>query len=251
MRKIKNIVLPICILLVISLIIYFGKVFYKNNDIDRNNNVSLVEEELTDVQINKYKNFNDDFYGKGAIVRLVEKNGNWDDIPLTKHFREKYNEKDGILGDIKFDKVEYFPYEEGTFPFTRTSYFVITQGKKKTAYMYSEDTIKISNVVFYYFDDITLSDPIVFIDEFGNEVDTRLRCNEGNWEPILMFLIDNDENRQKSVAVTESFISKYESFDNAIISQTNENGACYGYKSNDFKNKIVDCYWYTKVVLRL
>lgn len=246
-RKIKNITLIVFIIMAVSLIIFFRKVLLKNNDVNKNaNKISKIEEKLTDEQIKKYNSFNDKFYGEGAIIRLVEKNGDWSDIPLTKHFREKYNEKDGILGDVQFDKVEYFSYKEGTYPFTRTSYFVITQGKKKTAYIYSEDTIHIDDTTFYYFDDITLSEPIVFVDENGNELDTRLRCTEENWNEILMLLIDKDINRRKAVAVTETFVSKYNNFENAISIKTNEQGGCYGYKSNDFNNKIAECYWYTK-----
>ena len=217
-RKIKNITLIVLIIMVVSLIIFFRKVLLKNNDVNKNaNKISKIEEKLTDEQIEKYNSFNDKFYGEGAIIRLVEKNSDWSDIPLTKHFREKYNEKDGILGNIQFDKVEYCPYEEGTYPFTRTSYFVITQGKKKTAYIYSEDTIHIDDETFYYFDDITLSEPIVFVDENGNELDTRLRCTEENWQTILSNFVSQEIETQHTIAVTGSFSELYPDFQDVFL----------------------------------
>ena len=200
------------------MIIYFSKTLNKKDNVNKSDNIiNQLEEELTEEKIKKYKSFNDEFYGKGAIIRLVKKNGNWDDIPLTKHFREKYNEKDGILGTIQFDKVEYCPYEEGTYPFTRTSYFVITQGKKKVAYIYSEDTINTGNLAFYYFNDITLSDPIVFIDENGHELDTRLRCTEENWSIILSNFVSQEIETQHTIAVTDSFYEMYQDFRDVFL----------------------------------
>lgn len=222
----------------------------------KNKNYNVIDNELikesysfTEDEINKYN----DFFDKGIwkqIILFVKKNGNWDDIPLTKHFREKYNEKDGILGEIQFDKVEYFPYEEGTYPFTRTSYFVITQGKKKTAYNYNVKYIRGKEVnvgsLIGLIDDITLSDPIAFIDENGNELDTRIRCTEENWKEILMMLAHGNKEKYNSIAFTDKFNSQYDSLNDLISKKINESGACYGYKSNDFKNKVAECYWYTK-----
>ena len=239
-RKIKYIVLAIIILLILSFVIYF----YKSNG-DYDNNVDFIKEELTEEQINMYESFNEKFYGGGAIIRLVEKNGNWNDIPLTEHFREKYNEKNGILGNITFDKVEYCPYEEGTYPFTFTSYFVITQGKKKTAYQYSEETIRNEDLMFYYFDDIILSDPIVFVDENGNELDTRLRCNKENFTDIVWKLFDMGDDASKSIAVTTSFQQKYNNIEDAISKKllNHNTGYSVGYKSANFDDKSALYYW--------
>lgn len=247
-RKIKNITLIVLIIMVVSLIIFFRKVLLKNNDVNKNaNKISKIEEKLTDEQIEKYNSFNDKFYGEGAIIRLVEKNGDWSDIPLTKHFREKYNEKDGILGNIQFDNVEYCPYEEGTYPFTRTSYFVITQGKKKTAYIYSEDTIHIDDEAFYYFDDITLSEPIVFVDENGNELDTRLRCTEENFKDIILTMMDNNKDLNSLVATTDSFKLKYNTLIDIFVNNFKPKGiyetSIYDNQKIDFENFSADFYW--------
>lgn len=247
-RKIKNITLIVLIIMVVSLIIFFRKVLLKNNDVNKNaNKISKIEEKLTDEQIEKYNSFNDKFYGEGAIIRLVEKNGDWSDIPLTKHFREKYNEKDGILGNIQFDNVEYCPYEEGTYPFTRTSYFVITQGKKKTAYIYSEDIIHIDDEAFYYFDDITLSEPIVFVDENGNELDTRLRCTEENFKDIILTMMDNNKDLNSLVATTDSFKLKYNTLIDIFVNNFKPKGiyetSIYDNQKIDFENFSADFYW--------
>ena len=39
--------------------------------------------------------------------RLCYKNRNWDGLPITQNFRDKYNPQDGVLKDIDVDYIEY------------------------------------------------------------------------------------------------------------------------------------------------
>ena len=218
-----------------------------NNVID--NESKKESYSFTEDEINKYN----DFFDKGIwqqIILFVEKNGNWDDIPLTKHFREKYNAKEGILGNIQFDKVEYCPYEEGTYPFTRTSYFVITQGKKKVAYNYSIKYIRGEKLnvgsLIGLIDDITLSDPIVFIDENGNEIDTRLRCTEENFDEIINIMLDWNTELSSQVAVTDRFKLKYTDLTNIFYQKFQPKGkyhTVYKGKGYNAEDLTADFYW--------
>ena len=248
-RRIKYILLFFILLLLIILGILMLKQKNKsNNDID--NELKKESYRFTEDEINKYN----DFFDKGIwqqIILFVEKNGNWDDIPLTKHFREKYNEKDGILGNIQFDKVEYCPYEEGTYPFTRTSYFVITQGKKKVAYNYSIKYIRGEKLnggsLIGLIDDITLSDPIVFIDENGHELDTRLRCTEENFKDIVLIMMDNNKDLNSIVATTDAFKSKYNSLVDVFVKNIKPKGvyetSIYNNQKIDYDSLTADFYW--------
>ena len=46
---------------------------------------------------------------------LAKKNEDWSKLPLTSSFREKYNEKDGVLGDLEYDEIKYRAYAEDAF----------------------------------------------------------------------------------------------------------------------------------------
>lgn len=254
-RKIKYIIYIFILLIVAMNILYLSRKEKKSIIVDNEATKDLYN--FTEEEIKSYEEFNEKSMWT-QITRFVEKNGNWSDIPLTKHFREKYNEKDGILGDIQFDTVEYFPYEEGTYPFTRTSYFVITQGKKKIAYNYNmydvgvvirDDGYRIGLV-----DDIELSSPIVFVDEDGNELDTRLRCTEENLGEIISIALDWNIDLASRVAVTDSFKLKYEDFTDIFYKKFKPRGeyhTIYKCKGFDAKKLTSDFYWISDEVEKL
>lgn len=241
-RKIKYIV---SIVLVLSIILII--VIIKKHNTFKESSIELREETIVDYEeMELRKNY---YKGEEGVMELLlplaEKNGNWEHYPLTKHFKEKFSEEDGVLGKVKFDKVEFCPYKEGEYPFSTYPHYVITKGKEKIVYQMNWSIDK-DEYGLRAIDDITLSDPIVFIDENGHELDTRLRCTEENWKEILMTLAHGNEEKYNSIAFTDKFNSQYISLNDLISKKTNESGACYGYKSNDFKNKIAECYWYTK-----
>ena len=39
-------------------------------------------------------------------MQIAIKDGNWSNLLLTDNFKSKYNEKDGVLGKLQFDKIE-------------------------------------------------------------------------------------------------------------------------------------------------
>ena len=242
MRKIKY----ISIIFFAIIIIFMAIIIKKHNKLKKINSELkkevIVDYEEMELRKKYYKG------GEGVLellLPLAEKNGNWEHYPLTRHFKDKFNEKDGVLGKIEFDKVEFCPYKEGEYPFSTYPHYVITKGKEKIVYQL-DWSIDNDEFGLRAIDDITLSEPIVFVDENGNELDTRLRCTEENWKEILMTLAHGNEEKYNSIAFTDKFNSQYNSLNDLISKKTNESGACYGYKSNDFKSKIAECYWYTK-----
>ena len=176
------------------------------------------------------------------LLKMLKPGSEWRCFPVSKSIKERYNEKEGILAEFGFDSVDYSDQTKEILNEYGSAGNISVIGtknqKKKEIFM----TISTNRGL----ESFEIVKTIDLTDENGNELDTRLRCTEENWESILNCLIDNDENRQSMVAVTKSFNSKYKSFTDAIIYKTHENGASYGYKSNDFKNKILKCYWYTK-----
>ena len=134
------------------------------------------------------------------------KNGDWSDLPLTDVFRKKYNEKDGIFGDMQFDKVEYRPYHNGKYPFEDFAYLVITQGKKKTAYTYSMDPDSGDG-----YNDIIIGSIYPLTDENGNELDFREGITKENFESQMYALAWGQEDEQL-VGVTDAFHKKYPYF---------------------------------------
>ena len=245
-RCIKYVLIVVFIVLAtLTTIIVLNK--WKSANIKNNNSIEdkivpISEEEL-EIRKSFYK---EDSGLRNLLLPLAGKNGNWQHYPLTRHFKEKFNEKDGVLGNIEFDKVEFCLYKEGAYPFSTYPHYVITKGNEKIVYQFNWKTDEDEYGVEAIDDIIFLSSPIKFTDSNGHELDTRLRCTEENWKEILMTLAHGNEEKYNSIAFTDKFNSQYISLNDLISKKTNESGACYGYKSNDFKNKIAECYWYTK-----
>lgn len=82
----------IFVILVIALWINISQ--FNNSKYDQTN---LNEKKISNIQVTDNKlNMNDDFVK--IIKTTAEKNGNWDELPLSKEFKKKYNAKNGILG---------------------------------------------------------------------------------------------------------------------------------------------------------
>lgn len=149
------------------------------------------------------------------IQKVCEKDGDWKNYPLTSNFLAKYNEKDGIFGDMQFDKVEVNPYKEGEYHFAYTSHIVVTQGLKKTAYIfYQQHSKERENSPKYEqgLEDVVITDIIPLTDEKGNKLDDRYVFNEKKKLRLVKNIIDVDKNLQDSVATTLHFRSKYPHF---------------------------------------
>ena len=187
--------------IVLLMIIFFvtfiilKKVIVK--DIDNNKD----EIETTERWWRTFENHNELAYW------VAIKNGDWSDLHLTDVFRKKYNEKDGIFGDMQFDKVEYRPYHDGKYPFEDFAYLVITQGKKKTAYTYSLDPSSSGDG----YNDVIIGDVYPLTDEKGNELDFRVGITEKNFFNKMDDLAWGHEEEQL-VGVTDHFHKKYPYF---------------------------------------
>jgi hypothetical protein len=123
---------------------------------------------------------------------------------LSKNFLNKYNEKDGIFGNVQFDKVEYKPYNNGKYSFEDYSYLVLTQGLKKTAYIFS----MVNGSDGY---DIIFGDTIEITDENGQELDAKVTINKDNFTRIFHMLSRGGDD-EKSVVVTDAFHRRYPYF---------------------------------------
>ena len=162
------------------------------------------------------------------------KNGDWSDLPLTDVFRKKYNEKDGIFGDMQFDKVEYRPYHNGKYPFEDFAYLVITQGKKKTAYTYSMDPDSGDG-----YNDIIIGSIYPLTDENGNELDFREGITKENFESQMYALAWGQEDEQL-VGVTDAFHKKYPYFLDLFIHYSPLGANEIRFNGGNFEDRIAN-----------
>ena len=171
-------------------------------------------EKNIDLEIKNEQDYNG-YYANGGegqyeICYIVaKKNGDWSHLPLTDNFRNKYSEKDGILGSINYDNIEYRPYAgtDEDYYFKEDIYFVITQGKSKTSYRcfprFSNDGKG------QLLDDVFLYDIKQLYDENGIRI-TISGVPIKNLDSFTYLANGGDD--EKSVAVTEHFHKKYPYF---------------------------------------
>ena len=164
---------------------------------------------------NDYDYDGDDWQEIGFVV--AKKNGDWSRLLLTDKFKEKYNEKDGILGDIQYDKIEYMPYsdegEKDYFFKYYENYFEITQGKKKTVYIYTLSYSAGENQFRGYLDEVNIYLVIPITDEEGNELETQNYEFDFDWSHEWCFtFLANQRDDEKRVAVSKKFKEKYPNF---------------------------------------
>lgn len=188
------------LLVVLFVIIAIALFIAIRNGIVKNKSIEQQIDEIVETGID-YIQF-EDFNELG--LKVAEKNGNWSKYNLSKNFLNKYNEKDGIFGNVQFDKVEYKPYNNGKYSFEDYSYLVLTQGLKKTAYIFS----MVNGSDGY---DIIFGDTIEITDENGQELDAKVTINNDNFTRIFHMLSHGGDD-EKSVAVTDYFHKKYPYF---------------------------------------
>ena len=191
-------------ILVIAIIIILGLISFIVISIKTSQNIAI--EETKEYEINEnIIGFNSYEDTENLIMQIAIKDGNWSNLLLTDNFKSKYNEKDGVLGKIQFDKIEYKPYNEGRYSFEDRTYFVITQGLKKTAYTF--------NLIGKngYIDDIKYFEIFDLTDENGQELDAKVTINSDNFTRIF-HMLSIGGNDERSVAVTPNFHQKYPYF---------------------------------------
>ena len=191
-------------ILVIATLVILGLISFIVRSIKNSQNITI--EETKEYEINENKiGFNSYEDTENLIMQIAIKDGNWSNLLLTDNFKSKYNEKDGVLGKLQFDKIEYKPYNEGRYSFEDRTYFVITQGLKKTAYTF--------NLIGKngYIDDIKYFEIFDLTDENGQELDAKVTINNDNFTRIFHMLSQGGDD-EKSVAVTNHFHKKYPFF---------------------------------------
>lgn len=176
-------------------------------------NDKILNEEDIETEVDYYE-FTDERWAIGYEV--AKKNGDWSKLPLSEEFRKKYNEKDGILGKVEYDKIEYAPMWAQDFERLEghVKFFVITQGKKKTAYTYiifdNDDGLV---------DDVYLFEKIVLYDEDGNALGipkyTYFSYNLGIESYFKTLANGGDE--ADTIEVTDNFRKKYPNFIDLFI----------------------------------
>ena len=245
-RRIKYILVIVFIVLVtLTTIIVLNEwksVNIKNNNSIEDKIVPISEEELR-IRKSFYK---EDRGLRNLLLPLAGKNGNWQHYPLTRHFKEKFNEKDGVLGNIEFDKVEFCPYKEGEYPFSIYPHYVITKGNEKIVYQFNWKTDEDEYGVEAIDDIIFLSSPIKFTDSNGHELDTRLRCTEENFDKIINVMLDWNTDLSSQVAVTDNFKSNYTDLTNIFYQKFQPKGkyhTVYKGKGYNSKDLTADFYW--------
>ena len=165
-------------------------------------NIVISEEDANETVIDIY---NSKIIGGELIDMLIQPNSDWSELPLSKHFKKKFNNKYGVLGNIKADKIELDPYQDGRFPFDEYSYILVTKRLKQTAYIYHLDE---KNRVY---DDFWIVHTYEITDEHGNKMDMMSKIEEKNFAPSFMKLADGYRD-EESVGVTENFKKKYTYF---------------------------------------
>ena len=191
-------------LLAIALIIIFVVISFMVINIKNKQNIMI--ENLNEYKMKYDKiGFNSYEDTKDLIMQVAIKDGDWSNLLLTDNFKSKYNEKDGVLGKIKFDRIEYKPYNEGKYPFEERTYIVITQGLKKTVYTF--------NLIGKngYLDDIKIFEIFNLTDENGQELKAIVTINMSNFYRMF-YMLSRGGDDEKAVAVTDNFHKKYPYF---------------------------------------
>lgn len=179
------------------------------------------------------------------LQKLCMKNGNWKNYPLSKEFLSKYNEKDGIFGDMQFDKVEVFPYREkdNSADFlARAPHIEITKNNDLIVYKYSLKTHGTFSKPPYYpiLDDVELTEPVYMIPNKQGLYDFKMPFNKSYRIDNLSILTSNDIGYLNAVATTNHFQTKYPHFLDLFIhySPLSFNKIMFIEKESDLDNNI-------------
>lgn len=200
--KVKHILV---ILIIVILVVSSVTIIYRKNSKKEINEVEKEQQITENISETQRKTIWDYDDPDELVYVLAKKNGDWSDLPLSDEFKSKYNEKDGILGNIQYDNIEYKPKINNDY-FTDRTYLVITQGLKKTIYLYS-----LCADVEALVEDVRFHTIIPYFDENGKMLDIRQPITKDNFGVSfnrLAFGFDDE----KGVAVTDAFHKKYPYF---------------------------------------
>lgn len=201
-------------MIIIIIIGIFWFIVFRRKEIVSNEKLESInisnENETT---YSEYGYYGPDSYTSWELgYEVAKKNGDWTRLPLSNEFKQKYNEKDGILGDLEFDEIELTPfdndekYSDKYYFVNRNNYFVISKGKEKVAYVYN---LKYDGELL---NDVLIKDVYNLTNEFGDEISVvGHKITKDTFKDSMDFLARGG-NDELSVAVTDHFRRKYPFF---------------------------------------
>lgn len=186
------------------------------------------------------------YYGNNEfefILKMMQPNQNWNTFPISKEVREELNNEVKEVAKYNFDKVEYSDKTLSDLKeYGSVGQFQVIGTKDKTKIMF---TFQISTNYFSIVEFSLLKEQIIQ-DEEGNAIDTRLICNQENFETIVVDFMDENINFNDVIATTEDFKSKYTTLLDAFVDKFDPKGRYSGINNNnsiDFDNLSADYYW--------
>jgi hypothetical protein len=115
--------------------------------------------------------------------KLIQKNSNWDGLPLTDGFRAKYNQNDGIFSNIEFDSVTIYDK-----PYTGYTKHKLEVGLSKTGiekkYLISYKTV-VNDIEVYFDKNHILIDSIEIIEISSPDIINSLLVGSENYNKKL------------------------------------------------------------------
>ena len=153
------------------------------------------------------------FDPKPVIYEMCKKNGDWSIYPISDDVYKKFNEKDGLLGDIEFDSIElvnWRPIEEYIYSIDtdkalEPAEVIVTYGKMKTKYYISFNTLQLIDIIKVY----TYYDSFI-TDENGNELEVGGPVTDID---VLELVVDKYDTK---VGLSKKFKDEHPNFNGLI-----------------------------------
>ena len=151
--------------------------------------------------INTKMNMNDDFIN--IVYRTVKKNGDWNDLPLSKKFKKKYNAKNGVLNDDKVTDI----YGGGNSDKEKQIVVLNIKHDAKDEEYYIHYTLNEDNEL----DDVEIVDKKLLYDENGNEVIYKETMDGAFASNIVLLAAPGhlEYNPFDYIFVTDNYLNKW------------------------------------------
>ena len=192
-------IVSIFVILVIVLLINVSRFINSKYEQPSTNQLEIKKEQT----INKKLNIDDNI---AEIVRQTAmKNNKWDNLPLSKTFKKKYNSKDGILINDNYTKLSWSL--SGTNTQQQIVTLIVFHNSKKE-YYYIHYTINENNEL----DDVEVVDKKLLYDENGNEVIYKVSMDKDNYEfniSRLAYPFGADRDPRDYINMTNKYIDNY------------------------------------------
>ena len=186
-------IVSIFVILVIALLINISHFVNGKYEQPNMNNKQTVDNKL---------NIDDDI---AEIVRQTAvKNNKWDDLPLSKKFKKKYNSKDGILVNDNYTKLSWSL--SGTDIQQQIITLIVFHNFKKE-YYYIHYTLNTNNEL----DDVEIVDKKLLYDENGNEVIYKETMDGAFASNIVLLAAPGhlEYNPFDYIFVTDNYLNKW------------------------------------------